>query len=274
MVEGHSVHRVASLHRKKLCGRNLKASSPNGRFAAGAAAIDGKTFRSIEAVGKVRALYYYLIASLPLSADISPPSPCVFYRHLSAHLGSTHLHAYPPHLRHHTHPLAPIHLILIPSPHHPIIPSHPHPTTPSPPHPLTAPPKNLFAFFGGRGASEGGDAAAALARPPTEAEEDPADPVVCVHVHFGMSGRWGVFTEASAPPPTPTTRLTLTAPGLVCHLSAMTVDSGGMDMYRTKRAKLGADPLNPTADVEALWARVSNSRMAISKLLMDQVRYD
>jgi formamidopyrimidine-DNA glycosylase len=54
----------------------------------------------------------------------------------------------------------------------------------------------------------------------------------------------------------------------------MTVDSGGMDMYRTKRAKLGADPLNPTADVEALWARVSNSRMAISKLLMDQVRYD
>ena len=57
MVEGHSVHRVASLHRKKLCGRNLKASSPNGRFAAGAAAIDGKTFRSIEAVGEVRALY-------------------------------------------------------------------------------------------------------------------------------------------------------------------------------------------------------------------------
>ena len=50
----------------------------------------------------------------------------------------------------------------------------------------------------------------------------------------------------------------------------MTVDSGGMDMYRTKRAKLGADPLNPTADVEALWARVSKSRMAISKLLMDQ----
>ena len=75
-------------------------------------------------------------------------------------------------------------------------------------------------------------------------------------------------------PPTPTTRLTLTAPGLVCHLSAMTVDSGGMDMYRTKRAKLGADPLNPTADVEALWARVSKSRMAISKLLMDQVWYD
>ena len=57
MVEGHSVHRVASLHRKKLCGRKLKASSPNGRFAAGAAAIDGKPFRSIEAVGKVRALY-------------------------------------------------------------------------------------------------------------------------------------------------------------------------------------------------------------------------
>lgn len=52
MVEGHSVHRVASLHRKRLVGRTFHATSPNGRFVEGAQAIHGKTFQRIEAVGK------------------------------------------------------------------------------------------------------------------------------------------------------------------------------------------------------------------------------
>lgn len=52
MVEGHSVHRVASRHRDLLVGKKFKATSPNGRFADGAAAIDGKPFQRIEAVGK------------------------------------------------------------------------------------------------------------------------------------------------------------------------------------------------------------------------------
>ena len=52
MVEGHSVHRVATLHRKRLVGKCFQAWSPNGRFTDGAAAIDGKPFTSIEAVGK------------------------------------------------------------------------------------------------------------------------------------------------------------------------------------------------------------------------------
>ena len=39
MVEGHSVHRVAVAHRQRLVGKSFKATSPNGRFAAGAAAI-------------------------------------------------------------------------------------------------------------------------------------------------------------------------------------------------------------------------------------------
>jgi hypothetical protein len=38
------VHRVAASHRRRLVGRRFKATSPNGRFAAGAAAIDGKKF--------------------------------------------------------------------------------------------------------------------------------------------------------------------------------------------------------------------------------------
>jgi formamidopyrimidine-DNA glycosylase len=52
MVEGHSVHRVAAFHRQRLVGKAFAATSPNGRFTAGAAAIDGKIFHSIEAVGK------------------------------------------------------------------------------------------------------------------------------------------------------------------------------------------------------------------------------
>ena len=52
MVEGHSVHRVASLHTKRLVGKKFRAWSPNGRFTDGAKAINGKTFSRIEAVGK------------------------------------------------------------------------------------------------------------------------------------------------------------------------------------------------------------------------------
>jgi formamidopyrimidine-DNA glycosylase len=52
MVEGHSVHRVASMHRKRLVGKSFSAWSPNGRFTEGANAINGKVFSRIEAVGK------------------------------------------------------------------------------------------------------------------------------------------------------------------------------------------------------------------------------
>lgn len=52
MVEGHSVHRVAHRHRTSLVGNSFKASSPNGRFSAGAALINALTFVAIEAVGK------------------------------------------------------------------------------------------------------------------------------------------------------------------------------------------------------------------------------
>ena len=52
MVEGHSVHRVATRHRQHLVGKCFRATSPNGRFTAGAAAIDGRRFSRIEAVGK------------------------------------------------------------------------------------------------------------------------------------------------------------------------------------------------------------------------------
>eukprot|EP00808_Paulinella_micropora_P007578 g62187.t1 len=52
MVEGHSVHRVAHQHKEKMVGKAYAATSPNGRFADGAAAIDQQQFRDIKAVGK------------------------------------------------------------------------------------------------------------------------------------------------------------------------------------------------------------------------------
>jgi formamidopyrimidine-DNA glycosylase len=52
MVEGHSVHRIASRFRTTLVGRQFAATSPNERFTDGAAAISGRVLSRMEAVGK------------------------------------------------------------------------------------------------------------------------------------------------------------------------------------------------------------------------------
>ena len=58
--------------------------------------------------------------------------------------------------------------------------------------------------------------------------------------------------------------------GLVSHLSAMTVEHGGVDLYEAKRAALGEDPLRADANPDALWAKVRTSSKSIGALLMDQ----
>lgn len=52
MPEGHVLHRAARLQSKRLAGRRIEARSPQGRFADGAAAIDGLILERIEAKGK------------------------------------------------------------------------------------------------------------------------------------------------------------------------------------------------------------------------------
>ncbi len=52
MPEGHSVHRIARQFDRNFVGRVLRASSPQGRFAEGAAILDGRTAVSAHAVGK------------------------------------------------------------------------------------------------------------------------------------------------------------------------------------------------------------------------------
>ena len=52
MPEGHTVHRIARQLDADLVGRTLHVSSPQGRFAAGAARLDGQVLTRSSAVGK------------------------------------------------------------------------------------------------------------------------------------------------------------------------------------------------------------------------------
>ena len=73
MPEGHSIHRLARRHRRLLVGRRVRASSPQGRFAEGAALIDGARVVGTEAWGK-HLFHFY--------ADHVDGDPLVLHIHL------------------------------------------------------------------------------------------------------------------------------------------------------------------------------------------------
>ncbi|MST34221.1 tyrosine-type recombinase/integrase [Acidimicrobiaceae bacterium USS-CC1] len=52
MPEGHTIHRTARDHARTLAGGPVRVTSPQGRFAAGAATLDGAFLRGIDAWGK------------------------------------------------------------------------------------------------------------------------------------------------------------------------------------------------------------------------------
>ena len=52
MPEGHTIHRAARLQNKRFSGQVLAVSSPQGRFADGAAILDGHRLERVEAWGK------------------------------------------------------------------------------------------------------------------------------------------------------------------------------------------------------------------------------
>ena len=58
MPEGHTVHRLAAAFRAQFAGQILRASSPQGRFAEGAAVLDGLRLETAEAWGKQMALRF------------------------------------------------------------------------------------------------------------------------------------------------------------------------------------------------------------------------
>ncbi|GAB3130627.1 Fpg/Nei family DNA glycosylase [Glaciibacter psychrotolerans] len=52
MPEGHSVHRIARQFQRNFVGSRVSLSSPQGRFVAGAAQLDGHVMTDARAVGK------------------------------------------------------------------------------------------------------------------------------------------------------------------------------------------------------------------------------
>ena len=52
MPEGHLVHRLAGAFRARFVGKMVEATSPQGRFAEGAALLDGRMLQAAEAHGK------------------------------------------------------------------------------------------------------------------------------------------------------------------------------------------------------------------------------
>jgi endonuclease-8 len=52
MPEGHTIHRIARDHSRDFVGQQLAVISPQGRFAAGARKLNGRTLESVEAHGK------------------------------------------------------------------------------------------------------------------------------------------------------------------------------------------------------------------------------
>ncbi|MEV7622592.1 DNA-formamidopyrimidine glycosylase family protein [Actinoplanes sp. NPDC089786] len=52
MPEGHTIHRLAARHRELFAGATVAVSSPQGRFTAGAALVDGRVLEAAEAYGK------------------------------------------------------------------------------------------------------------------------------------------------------------------------------------------------------------------------------
>lgn len=52
MPEGHILHRLARLHQRRFAGAPVRVSSPQGRFEAGAALVDGQSLTRAEAWGK------------------------------------------------------------------------------------------------------------------------------------------------------------------------------------------------------------------------------
>ena len=69
MPEGHTIHRLAAALRELYGGRRVSASSPQGRFDAGAARLNGKVLLGAEAHGKHLFLPFGPAGDIPVDDD-------------------------------------------------------------------------------------------------------------------------------------------------------------------------------------------------------------
>ena len=91
-----------------------------------------------------------------------------------------------------------------------------------------------------------------------------------LHIHLGLYGK---FRNHRTPPPEPrgAVRMRVVSDTHAFDLNGPTAcELISPDKNASIRARLGADPLRKDADVEQLWDRISRSRAAIGKLLLDQ----
>ncbi|SPT52699.1 Formamidopyrimidine-DNA glycosylase [Actinomyces bovis] len=79
MPEGHTIHRLAGALRELWGGQRLRASSPQGRFAEGAARLNGQVLLDARAHGK------HLFVPFGPAADMPVADPAVLW--LRIHLG-------------------------------------------------------------------------------------------------------------------------------------------------------------------------------------------
>ncbi|MCE7079237.1 Fpg/Nei family DNA glycosylase [Streptomyces sp. ST2-7A] len=84
MPEGHTIHRLAGRLGERFGGRSVRVDSPTGRFADGAALIDGHRLTATEAHGKH--LFLSLTAPGTPPGAAAPDGP-VLTRLLHVHLG-------------------------------------------------------------------------------------------------------------------------------------------------------------------------------------------
>lgn len=82
MPEGHTLHRLARDQQRRFGSTVVHASSPQGRFTAGAQVLDGRTLLRAEAYGKHLLHHYSLDESIGEAPTAEPGGPI-----LHVHLG-------------------------------------------------------------------------------------------------------------------------------------------------------------------------------------------
>jgi DNA-formamidopyrimidine glycosylase len=91
-----------------------------------------------------------------------------------------------------------------------------------------------------------------------------------LHVHLGLYGTWE-FGPAPAPPPRGAVRVRLEGNGSFADLRGATAcEVWTPAEARALVARLGPDPLRRRPSAERAWQRLSRSRTAVGRLLMDQ----
>ncbi len=91
-----------------------------------------------------------------------------------------------------------------------------------------------------------------------------------LHIHLGLYGKFRNH-NMPAPPPRGAVRMRVVGQSHAFDLNGPTAcELITVDEAKTIQARLGADPLRKDADVDAAWQRISRSRAAIGKLLLDQ----